>query len=119
MPRFSSLIELTHKVSVGDKIAWIGEHSIESAGETTAPNTVTDIETRSDHIRVDGEGIRGGEYYYKAYENGATEAFHVLSDGDEYMGSVVMARLTSSDEPVPVKRVYDDLRGATAQGTDN
>jgi hypothetical protein len=39
------------------------------------------------------------------------EAFHVLSDGAQYKGNVVMARLTDSNERVPVKRVYDDIRG--------
>jgi len=35
----------------------------------------------------------------------------VLSEGAEYKGDVVMARLTDSDERVPVERVYDDIRG--------
>ena len=111
MTRFTSLIELTNELTVGDKVAWIGEHSINGAGETTAPNTVTEIEHQSECIRVDGKGIQGGEYYYKAYQDGSTEAFHVLPKGADYMGEIVMARLTDSDERVPVKRVYDDIRG--------
>jgi len=67
MTRFASLIELTNELTVGDKVAWIGAHSIESAGETTAPNTVTKIEQQSECIRVDGKGIKEGKYYYKAY----------------------------------------------------
>lgn len=112
MGTFNSLIELTHELSVGDKLAWVGEHAIESARETTTPNTITKIESGSEWIRVDGEGIGGGEYYYKAYQDGSSEAFYVnpSSDSDDYRGAVVMARLTDSDAPVPVVRVYDDLR---------
>lgn len=119
MTRFTSLIELTHELTVGDKVAWIGAHSIDGAGETTAPNTVTKIEPQSECIRVDGEGVQGGEYYYKAYQDGATEAFHVASGGAQYNGEVVMARLTDSDKRVPVKRVYDDIRGEKPDRTDH
>jgi hypothetical protein len=112
MTSFTSLIELTHEVSVGDKLAWVGEHTFESAGETANPNTVTNIEHRSEWVRVDGEGTGGGEYYYKAYQDGASEAFYVNpnSESADYQGAVVMARLTDSDDPVPVDRVYDDIR---------
>jgi hypothetical protein len=113
MTSFTSLIELTHELSVGDKLAWIGEHNFESAGETAIPNTVTNIEPGSEWIRVDGKGSGGGEYHYKAYQNGASEAFYANpnSDTPDYTGAVVMARLTDSDAPVPVSRVYDDIRG--------
>lgn len=112
MTTFTSLIELIQELSVSDKLAWVGEHSIESAGETTTPNTVTKIERGSEWIRVDGEGIGGGGYYYKAYQDGSSEAFYVnpSSDSADYRGAVVMARLTNSNDPVPVSRVYDDLR---------
>ena len=110
MTHFTTLVELTKELNIGDKVAWIGAHAIDNAGETTTPNKVTKIEQQSEYIRVDGKGIQGGKYYYKAYHDGATEAFHVLSDGAEYKGEVVMARLTDSDERVPVKRVYDDIR---------
>lgn len=88
MTTFTSLIELTHELSVDDKLAWVGEHAIESAGETTTPNTVTKIESGSEWIRVDGEGIGGGEYYYKAYQDGSSEAFYVNpgSDSADYRG---------------------------------
>jgi hypothetical protein len=112
MTTFTSLIDLTHELSIGDKLAWVGEHAIESAGETTTPNTVTKIESGSEWVRVDGKGTGGGEYYYKAYQDGSSEAFYVnpSSDSADYRGAVVMARLTDSDGPVPVVRGYDDLR---------
>lgn len=115
MTRFTSLVELTNELTVGNKVAWIGAHSIESAGETTAPNTVTNIEHQSECIRVDGRGIQGGEYFYKAYQDGSTEAFHVLGTDARYTGEVVMARLTDSDERVPVKQVFDDVREAETE----
>jgi hypothetical protein len=49
--------------------------------------------------------------YRRTMSHSDREAFHVLSDGAQYKGNVVMARLTDSNERVPVKRVYDDIRG--------
>lgn len=112
MTAFSSLIELTEELSVGDHVIWIGEFAVESAGETAAPKEVTAIEHGSEWVRVDGEGVGGGRYYYKAYHDGASEAFYVNpnEESGDYAGRVVVARLTDSDDPVPVKRGYDDLR---------
>lgn len=112
MTTFTSLIELTHELSAGDKVAWIGAHAIDSAGDTVTPNTVTNIEHGSEWIRVDGRGTGGGEYYYKAYQDGSSEAFYVNPNADspDYMGEVVVARITDSDASVPVKRGYDDMR---------
>jgi hypothetical protein len=119
MARFTSLLELATELTVGDNVAWISAHSIEGAGETTAPNTITKIEQLSECIQVHGEGIQGGEYYFKAYQDGATEAFHVVGDSDQYKGSVVMARLTDSKDRVPVKRVYDDIRNEQKENADD
>lgn len=113
MTSFSSLIELTGELSVGDYLVWIGSHAIDGAGERAMPNTVTNIEEGSEWVRVDGNGKRGGEYFFKAYQDGSSEAFYVNPDSErpDYMGEVVVARLTDSDDPVPVERGFDDVRG--------
>lgn len=86
---------------------------MQNAGQRARPNTSTSIEYESDWIRVNGEGVSGGKYYYKTYHDGASEAFYVnlTADSSEYQGDVVVARLTDSDAPVPVKQGYDDIRG--------
>ncbi|WP_157969417.1 hypothetical protein [Haloplanus rubicundus] len=116
MTTFESLRELAEELQVGDKVLWIGSHAIEGAGETSRPNTVTRIEFEENFARVDGEGFRGGTYHFTVEDEKSRAYHHSTSESEPtYQGEVVVARLTDSDEPVPVKRVFDDIRGESAQ----
>lgn len=113
MQSYGTLIELTHVVSVGDHVAWIGNLDIDNAGERVHPKTVTGIDEGSEWIRVDGEGHRGGLYFYKAYIDGSSEAFfsNPSKDSPVYKGEVVVAIKADPDEETPpaVRRGYYDL----------
>lgn len=110
---FQSLGELVEELEVGDWLLWIGKHAEEHAGETSAPNRVTAIERDGETIRVEGEGIRGGQYHFEIHPDGTSEAVYHNPNRAEprNMGPVVVARLTDSSEPVRVERVFDDTRG--------
>lgn len=112
MTMFQSLGELVDELEEGDWLLWVGEHAVESSGETSAPNRVTAIERQGDTIRVEGEGVRGGRYHFEVHPDGTSEVFHHDPNEVEpvYKGEVALARLTDSAQPVPVRRVIDDLR---------
>lgn len=115
MTTFQSLGELVEELEVGDWLLWIGKHAEEHAGETSAPNRVTAIERDGETIRVEGEGIHGGQYHFEIHPDGTSEAVYHNPNRAEprNMGPVVVARLTDSSEPVRVERVFDDTRGAS------
>jgi len=116
MVEFQSLTELVDELEVGDNLLWVGEHAVEAAGETSKPNEITAIERDGDTIRVEGEGARGGQYHFEielnedSDENSAAYYHNSRKQEPTYKGPVTVARLTDSDEPVPVRRVYDDIR---------
>jgi hypothetical protein len=101
-----SLQVLTERLEVGDTVAWIGERA--NVGETVYPKTVTKIMRDSDTLRVDGEGVRGGTYYYLVDDAGEGEAFFVSPAQEKPMGPVVFAERTNSTDPVAVKTGYFD-----------
>lgn len=112
MSEFESLDELVEELEVGDHLLWIGEEAMDGVGETAYPNKVKNIERDGDTIHVEGEGIQGGEYHFEVYEDGSSRAFFDNPNKAEPVdkGPVAVARRTDSDDPVPVVRIYDDLR---------
>jgi len=111
MTTFEKLENLVAELETGDKVLWIGSHSIDNASDTAYPNTVTNIEYNEDRIRVDGEGINDGRYHF-VIEDGESKAYHHDPNEPEpmYKGEVKTARITDSGGPVPVKEIFDDLR---------
>jgi hypothetical protein len=111
MSEFDSLDELTAELTIGDKILWIGSHAVDSVGEHSAPNTVTNIKHTGEEIRVDGEGVGGGKYHFTVEDGDSCAYYHNSNQPDPICrGEVVVARITDSDDPVPVKKVFDDIR---------
>lgn len=105
-----SLRSLTERIEVGDYVVWVSEQAFEHAGETTHPNTVTDVKHRGNTIRIDGEGDRGGKYFYRVDETRNSEAFFVDPNKSDPIpkGDVAFAERTDSKDPVRVRRGYYD-----------
>jgi len=109
MPTLRSLVE---RLETGDWLLWIGEKSMSNAGERAYPNKITQIKRDEEVIRVKGKGTNGGEYYFELYQDGGSKAFYAnpsKAEPDD-KGSVAVALLTDSDDPVYVRREYADLR---------
>jgi hypothetical protein len=99
-----NLYELTKKLWVGDKLAWVAEKSVTDV-ERVHTKKITNIEHEGETIKVVAEGTRGGEYYYIVEPDGQSEAFFVnpSKQNPTPRGSVAFAELTDS-EMVTVKR---------------
>jgi hypothetical protein len=94
----ANLYELTKKLEEGDKLAWVADKSIDEV-DRVYPKTVTNIQTDGKTIRVDAEGIRGGEYFYTVDPDGSSAAFFVNPEKENSVrkGSVAFVELTEPD----------------------
>lgn len=113
----ASLYELTQKLNVGDKVAWVGEDNM-GRTERTSPRTVTDIDDDSaGKIKVTAEGPEDGQYSYDVTENGGSKSFYHDPDKEKRVseGKVAFVELVDSEEPVLIKRGYRDSRSGRSR----
>lgn len=112
MSTYQSLRELVEDLEVEDWCLWIGKHAVEHVGKTSAPNRVTTIDRNREPLRVEGKGVGGGQYHFEVYSDGTSKAFYHNPNKMKptYQGPVVVARITDSKNPVPVRCVFDDTR---------
>lgn len=98
---------LAEKVNVDDYIAWTGEKAPDRT--QVDPRRVRNID-HGETIRIDAEGSGGGTYFFTVDDSGDSEAFYVkpTAETPRSMGSVVIAELTDSPDPVTVKEGYYD-----------
>lgn len=108
----TTLRALTEAVEEGDRLAWMAEQSVDEVNQTH-PFTVTGIDVDGGTIRVEAEGIRGGQYCYDVEPTGESIAYFDDPNTDtlDEQGPVVFAHLAPASDGM-----VDVLRGRFING---